>query len=447
MADVVDLSNAPSPRKESITEGRLAVQFVNKHGEDFLYCHGHGAWFRFDGSIWRKQDTPIAFHLMRELGVEMSAYASNKVSLQKASFVRAAELFAKSVPELSMTAPEWDTDLFLLGTPGGTVDLKTGKLRRSRTEDRITKSTAVTPSDDAICPTWLRFMAEATNNDHGLIRFLQQICGYALTGDISEQMLFFIFGEGGNGKGTFLGNLASIMADYAITAPMEALESHKTSQHTTDLAMMRGARLVSASETQEGVAWDEKRIKALTGGDKITARLMHKDNMTFTPQLTLVVIGNHEPTLRTVDKAIQRRFNMIPFTHEPKRVDTQLEGKLQAEWPAILQWMIEGCLDWQKNGFVRPARVIEETERYFEEQDTFGQWLRESCDVDQTNDHMTESSSILFASWAKFAIGSGLSPGTAKTFAPNMKRRKFKSQRFGTGVRWKGIGLRGPSIV
>lgn len=445
MADPIPLT--PNAKAPSISENRLAVMFVNQYAGEFLYCHSHKAWFRFDGAIWRKQETPIAFHLMRELGVETSGWASNKASLQKASFIRAAESLALAEPILSMTANEWDQDLFLLGTPGGTVDLKTGKLRKPRVSDHITKSTAVTPSSTMDCPVWEKFLLEATNNDSGLIRFLRQICGYALTGDISEQMLFFIFGEGGNGKGTFLGNLENIMADYAETAPMEALESHKFSQHTTDLAMMRGARLVSASETQEGVAWDEKRIKALTGGDKITARLMHKDNMTFTPQLTLIVIGNHEPTLKTVDKAIQRRFNMIPFTFEPKQVDKRLEEKLKAEWPAILNWMIQGCLDWQKYGFVRPESVINETQRYFDEQDTIGEWMRETCEVDQTSQLLSESSSILFASWARYAVANGISPGNTKTFKPAMKRRGFKSQRLGKGVRFHGIQLRSGDLV
>ena len=412
----------------------MARNFVNHYSDEFLFCHDHGSWFRFDGSIWRRRRTPIAFHMMRELIMEMSANARNKSSMQKAAYCRASESYAKSDPVLSMTAEEWDTDIFLLGTPDGTVDLRTGVLRQSHVADRITKSTSVTPDPDMICTTWLRFLDEATGNDADLIRFLQQICGYALTGDISEQMLFFIFGAGGNGKGTFLGTLQAIMGDYSVVAPMEALENQKFSQHTTDLAMMRGARLVSASETEEGRGWNENRIKALTGGDRITARFMHKDNITFTPQLTLLVIGNHQPTLKTVDKAIQRRFNMIPFTIEPPEVDKGLDQKLQAEWPAILKWMIDGCLDWRKNGFMRPARVIAETQKYFEEQDVIGEWLREFCDTDPENEYLCEKSSVLFASWSKFAVANGVDPGSTKTFKPTMARLGFNAKRSKDGV-------------
>lgn len=372
--------------------------------------------------------------MMRELIGELSVNAKNKLSMQKASYCRAAESYAKADPILSMTAEEWDRDIYLLGTPNGTVDLRTGVLRPSLVEDRITKSTAVVPDSDDACPVWLRFLREATGNDAELILFLQQICGYALTGDVSEQMLFFIFGAGGNGKGTFLRNLQSIMGGYSEVASMDALENQRFAQHTTDLAMMRGARLVSASETEEGKGWNENRIKALTGGDRITARFMHKDNITFTPQLTLLVIGNHQPTLKTVDKAIQRRFNMIPFTIEPKVVDKDLDQKLEAEWPAILHWMIEGCLHWQKHGFIRPARVIAETQKYFEEQDVIGEWLREFCETDPENEHLCEKSSVLFASWSKFAVANGVEPGSTKTFKPTMQRLGFNAKRSKDGV-------------
>jgi len=441
MADPIQLE-PNTPRAESVTEDRVARVFTQEYGRQFLYCHDHGAWFMFDGSVWKQQRTPMAFHMMRELVERMSLGARNKIGMQKKAYCLAAEGFARADPVLSMTAEDWDTDIFLMGTPDGTVDLHTGKVRASDVADRITKSAAVVPEDFEDCPNWHKFLREATGDDDEMILFLKQICGYALTGDISEQMLFFIFGPGGNGKGTFLSTLQAIMGDYSVVAPMEALENQRFAQHTTDLAMMRGARLVSASETEEGRGWNENRIKALTGGDRITARFMHKDNITFTPQLTLVVIGNHKPLLRTVDKAIQRRFNMIPFTVQPKTIDKHLDEKLKAEWPGILRWMINGCLDWQNHGFTKPSRVLMETQKYFEEQDIIGEWLKECCTVEMGNDHLMESSSILFASWSKFAIANGISPGNTKTFKPALLARGFEDKRLGVGMFFKCIELK-----
>jgi putative DNA primase/helicase len=162
---------------------------------------------------------------------------------------------------------------------------------------------------------------------------------------------------------------------------MTTFTASKYDQHTTDLAMLRGARIVTASETEEGRAWAEARIKALTGGDRITARFMRQDNFQYDPQFKLTIIGNYKPILRNVDDATRRRINMIPFLLKPAVVDKDLEAKLMAEAPAILQWMIEGCLDWQEHGLIRPNVVNTATSDYFADEDVFGQWLEECCDV------------------------------------------------------------------
>ena len=178
---------------------------------------------------------------------------------------------------------------------------------------------------------------------------------------------------------------------------METFTASKFDRHPTELAMLRGARMVTASETEEGRSWAESRIKQLTGGDPVTARFMQKDFFTFRPNFKLTIIGNHKPLLRNVDEAARRRFNLIPFTRTPANVDKQLGEKLKREWPGILRWMIEGCLDWQANGLVRPESVIRATESYFEDQDLMGQWLAEACDAEPGNNYKWETTATLFA--------------------------------------------------
>jgi putative DNA primase/helicase len=163
--------------------------------------------------------------------------------------------------------------------------------------------------------------------------------------------------------------LIRFLADYAQTAAMDTFTASKGDRHPTDLAMLRGARLVTASETEEGRAWAESRIKQMTGGDPVTARFMRQDFFTYQPQFKLMIVGNHKPVLQNVDDAARRRFNLVPFTRKPERPDRELEGKLKAEWPGILRWMIDGCLDWLQNGLVRPAAVQAATAAYFDEQD------------------------------------------------------------------------------
>jgi putative DNA primase/helicase len=326
------------------------------------------------------------------------------VTLAKAATAAAVERFAQSDPTLAVTSSIWDNDPFLLGTPDGTLDLRTGILRAPNPQDFITSLTAVTPAPQATCPLWLNFLAEATGRDEGLIRFLQQWCGYCLTGDTREHALLFAHGPGGNGKGVFLNTVSRIMGDYARTAAMETFTASATDKHPTDLAMLRGARLVTASETEEGRAWAESRIKQMTGGDPIAARFMRQDFFEYVPNFKLTIIGNHKPVLRNVDEAARRRFNMVPFLFKPQKVDRQLEMKLRAEWPGILRWMIDGCLDWQKHGLIRPPVVINATAEYFSEQDTVSQWVEDCCTL---GPRQSDTLKTLFKSWSGYAFANG----------------------------------------
>jgi len=193
--------------------------------------------------------------------------------------------------------------------------------------------------------------------------------------------------------------------------------------------------MVSAAETEEGRAWAETRIKELTGGDKIAARFMRQDFFEFTPQFKLVLIGNHKPTLRNVDEATRRRFNIVPFIQRPVKPDKQLEHKLRAEWPGILRWMIVGCLEWQRHGLIRPSVVIEATNEYFSEQDVIRQWTEECCDTGRRS--LSDTTANLFKSWSLYAIEAGERPGTQKWFTQSLVRLGFERTRDPIGHRNK----------
>lgn len=434
--------------RATVSQDLAAREFAERYGGRMAFCHDHGKWFEYDGNIWRMCRTPVAFQYIRELSRQLSASAPGGAKLQEARFSSAVETFAKADPVFRRTADYWDSDPFLLGTPTGTVDLSTGRLRLSMQSDNITKATAVAPDEFEDCMLWHRFLEEATGGDEGMQRFLQQIAGYALTGDISEQSLFFIHGPGGAGKGVFINTLKHIMADYAKTAGMEAFAARKSSGHPTDLAGLRGARLVTASETEDGAAWDEARIKQLTGGEAISARFMRQDFFEYMPQFTLLIIGNHQPALRTVDEAMRRRFNIIPFVRIPTKPDTHLERKLRLEWPGILRWMINGCTDWLENGLVRPQSVLDATEDYFDEQNTIQQWIERDCHTELGNYYLQESTSALFESWSKFAKASGIAPGSAKSFKPALQRLGYNYHRSPSiGRCFQQITLRHPGIL
>jgi putative DNA primase/helicase len=439
---VVSEASPKERATELVTEDSAAQAFVQGHGGELRYCHDAKAWYRWNGALWQQERKPEAFARVREFVRIRCENESDRVrySSSRKSFVAAVEKFARTDPAIAVTAEAWDADPFLLGTPGGTVDLKTGHLRRPDRGDYITRTTAVAPAEEATCPLWRTFLDEVTAGDREVMRFLQQFLGYSLTGDIREHALIFGCGPGGNGKGVFVNTFRRILGDSAVAAPMDTFTSSKSERHPTDLAMLKGARFVTASETEKGRPWAEARIKQLAGGDPITARFMRRDFFTFQPQLKLFFIGNHRPVLRSTDDSMRRRFNIVPFTFKPGCLDLQLEEKLRAEWPGIFRWAIDGCLDWQANGLVRPDCVTAATTAYFDEQDLVGQWLQEECDVE-----LGSRSPIgnLFASWSAYAKAAGESPGSIKGLSEELQRRGFERAKGSKGVRiFQGLRLK-----
>jgi putative DNA primase/helicase len=259
-----------------------------------------------------------------------------------------------------------------------TVDLSTGTERPSDPKDRITKISAVRAADPGTPhPMWDAFLKRVTNDNQDLIGFLQRFLGYCMTGDTFEHVLLFLYGTGANGKGVFVNTIIGIMNDYAVVAPMELFMASKHDRHPTEIAKLRGARLVAAQETEKGRRWDETKIKALTSEDKLTGRFMRQDFFDFKPTHKLIITGNHKPSLRSVDEAIRRRFLLVPFTVTipPKERDPKLAEKLRPEWPAILRWMIDGSLEWHRGGLTVPDVVRTATDSYFDDQDTMAQWI------------------------------------------------------------------------
>ncbi len=409
-----------------------------------------GRWLIWDGRRWRFDETLHAFDLARAICREAAAECDKpNVSkiLASGKTVAAVDRLAKADRRLAATTDQWDADLWLLNTPGGTIDLRTGELRAHDPADYCTHMTAVAPG--GACPGWQEFLSRVTGGDGELQSFLRRVAGYALTGSTAEHALFFLFGTGANGKSVFLSTIAGILADYHRTAAIETFVASAVERHPTDLASLRGARLVTATETEEGRRWAEARIKTLTGGDTIAARFMRQDYFEFVPQFKLVIAGNHKPGLRSVDEAMRRRLNLIPFTVTipPEERDKELVEKLRAEWPGILQWMIDGCLDWQRRdgqrpvGLAAPKVVTDATADYLAEEDAVSSWIEERCERDP---QAWEKTTDLFQSWRFWAERSGEFVGSSKALHQKLKDRGFEPKRTKTAKGFKGLRLNTP---
>ena len=437
----VEIHDSEVVRPPEFTDEALALQFAERQKDRLRYTAKWGAWSIWNRSRWAFDETLEAFDIARAVCRESAAGCNDKrlrTTLASAKTVAAVEKLAKSDRRLAARVDQWDSDALLLNTPSGVVDLRDGRVRAARPEDYITKSTAVPLGGN--CPLWCAFIERITGNDTGLGDFLRRFIGYAATGLTKEHALFFGHGTGSNGKSVFTTTIASVLGDYHRTAPIETFTESISERHPTELAGLRGARLVTAVETEEGRRWQEAKLKALTGGDKIAARFMRQDFFEYVPQFKVFVAGNHKPTLRTVDEAIKRRFRLIPFavTIPPEERDPDLTEKLKAEWPGILRWIVDGCLEWQCDGLTAPDVVTKATAAYLEGEDAISAWMTERC---QTDSAAWGKSSELFGSWKVWAERAGEPASTMRRFAHNLEARGFQPERRHIGRGFAGIQL------
>lgn len=414
-------------RPPDFTDEALALRFAAEHAKHLRYVAAWSKWLIWDGKRWQPDDTLRAFDHAREVCREESAQCDEKKfarAIASAPTVAAVVTLARADRRLAATIDQWDTGAWLLNTPAGVIDLQTGKCRPHRPNDYFTKLTGVAPDASCPTPTWLKFLDRITASNAEVINFLRRVAGYSLTGITREQALFFLYGGGANGKSTFLDALIAAAGDYHRTAPIETFTVATGERHPTDLAGLRGARLVTAVETEEGRQWAESKIKALTGGDKIAARFMRQDFFEFVPQFKLLIAGNHKPGLKSVDEAIRRRIYLVPFsiTIPPAERDKNLSERLKAELSGILAWMIQGCLDWQQKGLAPPTAVTAATEAYLEAEDATAAWIVECCKCDGT---AWERTAALFASWSTWADKTGEIAGSQRRFAERLEMRGF----------------------
>lgn len=428
-----EVERAGAERAVAVSDDALALRFTERHAGDLLHVAEWGKWLRWDGTRWAPDRTLAVLDMARKVCREGIAEAGGERGLA-AQKVFAVVQLARSDRRHAQEGAAFDADPWLLNTPDGVVDLRTGTMRKHTKADLMTKIAGAAPAGE--CPRWLAFLAEVFQGDLEVIEYVQRWAGYMLTGLTGEHAFLFLLGPGGNGKGVIVATLSAALGDYATTAPMETFMQAQGERHPTDLAGLRGARLVVAQETEAGRALAEARIKALTGGDRISARFMRGDFFEFQPAFKLLMVGNHRPVIRSPDEAMRRRLHLLPMTFRPSHPNPDLPAALREELPGILAWAVAGCLAWQRDGLGMPALVRDATAEYFAEQDLITQWLAERCEARRD---ATEASSALFRDWTAWAQARGEAPGSNKAFSAALER--LHAKRKGSHGRMEFVGL------
>ncbi len=437
---------------KTLGEADIADRFVDLHGETMRYVSSWNRWMFYEGNAWHSEKTDYAYSCVRQIMKEV--IDQNRANLKpqeirdlkKTSYRNAAVTAARADRRIAATADQWDKDIYLLNTPNETIDLKTGELRPHNPEDYLTNQTTVGVSS-AQCPKWRQFLQQITLGDTDYMNYLQRLAGYCLTGSTREQSLFFLFGSGRNGKGVFIDTLAYLLGEgYRKTAASKTFTVQHNEEHSTVIAHLRGARLVTASEIEPGKRWAESRIKELTGEDRIAARFTGCDVFEFQPQCTILISANNKPKISNVDPAIRDRIKILPFMADftnPLHQNKNLREELKAEAGAILWWAVQGAVEWYRNGLNTPKVVLDHTVNYLDSEDHEGRWIKENI----VRDFKAETTLIdLYSNWQTFAIEHQTDAKKSRDLSERLERENYiKGKQPGTKrTIFKGIRIRTP---
>jgi putative DNA primase/helicase len=441
---------------EALTDMGNARRLILQHGQDLRYCAPMGGWFVWAGCRWAKDDTGGVMRLAKdtvrrildEAAVELDDdrrknVANHGIRSQSEPRLRAMIKLAETEPEIVVRPDDLDADPNLFNVRNGTIDTRTGELRPHDRNDLITKMSPVEYNPDAKGPTWERFLA-VVMPDVASRGYLWRAVGSALVGISIDQVLFLLHGGGANGKTTFVEMIRCVFGDYAAATDIATfMTSRADAGIRNDLARLRAARFVSAAELPPGSQFNESIVKQVTGGDKITVRYLYAEYFEYTPAFTVFLVVNQRPEVRGTDEAIWRRIRPVPFnvTIPANERDPHLIDRLRDEAPAILAWMVRGCLEWRANGLGEAPAVVEATADYRQEMDAFGQFLS-TCTID-AEDTFTATSTLLdaYEGWRKH---NGADPLSAKALARSLRSRGYKPDQLKHGERtrgWRGLGL------
>lgn len=441
---VPDDQDLPQP----LSEQALAAEWVKQYGEDWRYVQAWGKWYEWNGRIWAQVEGNRHFDLAAAVNRQALSWPeAAKISddqrrkLCSARIAASTLSFVKADPKIEAYTTHWNADPWKLATPEGVIDLKTGKMVEAAREQYCTKSTSVAPSDDGEPTVWFSCLSRWFGEDQALIDYAQLFAGYCATGDTSEKMFLFIYGNADTGKTTFVEVLMAILNDYAQSASMDTFSESKQERHTTELAELAGARFVSAAETQEGRRWNQARINQLTGKDRVRARYMRQDNFEYTPQFKLLVYGNYAPHVKSVDDALRRRLHILPFSYPIPREeqDASLDAKLRAEYPQILAWIIQGCLKWQQSGLTMPEVMQNAVDNYMDAEDSFGEWLKECTERDP---QAFSPGPDTFKSYRRWCDANGEHAIGRKRFSQQLQHRGFERGQFNAQRGFKALRIK-----
>jgi putative DNA primase/helicase len=382
---------------------RIGRHFAHDNAGQFCFDHTAGKWMCWTGLRWQIDETELTLDRMMSFTHRMRMLdPPSRRALGGVGFNKACLEVAAADRSMARRGVDFNTDPHLVGTPTGYVDLDTGIHHPPDPTRMISMVTGVSPTDEANCPKWKAFLTWACGDDDDLVIYLQKFFGYCLSGLMHEEVMTFLYGPGGNGKGVMLSTIGRVMGDYYLSTPATTFMASRHQEHATELARLQHRRLVSASETNEDDKWNMARIKEITGNENpISARFMRQDFFEFWPVCKLLIIGNNKPVIDDVDPAIGRRMRMIEFMRTPSQINRHLKDDMHGEFGGVLRWMIDGFQRYRDEGLEPPETVRRASQTYLGDQDVVQQFINDWLEFGQKHVLLNGDMGMALAIWGK----------------------------------------------
>jgi putative DNA primase/helicase len=437
--------------QQDMTELRMSERLVERFGGDLRYCNALGGWHIWTGTHWALDEKRAARERAKDIARQIAHEAAEAADLElfraakragSSAGVSAILDLASSVPGVVFAASESNRDPWALNCTNGTLDLRTGVLRKHDRAEVITRCCPVAYDPNAKAPFFEKFLEEI-QPDPEVRSYLSRLLGYAANGVVREHILGVLWGTGQNGKSVLADCCAAALGDYARPGPTSLIVVSKSSEpHPGDVATCAGSRLVLVHETKRGAEFDSSKVKLLTGGDLLTARFMRQDFFVFSPSHTLVMLTNYKPQADGADAALWRRVQLVPFdvVIPDERKDTMLKERIvDNELAGVLRWLVAGGLEWQRIGLCPPKIVREQTEQYRSGEDSVSTFLEERCN---RAPGLKQPAGPLYAAYKAWCGDSGARAMRSNDFGAELSGRGIEKTRTSNGAIYHGIGLR-----
>jgi len=412
---------------------RLAAAYTGK----LLYVKGIG-WHYRDGKRWaedaRGHAERAVVKVLRDAILEGTDTGNKKLranaqKCESSGAVAGVLTLASKMEEFAKTVDDMDPYPWLINCENGTLNLHTRELQPHDPADWITKITQGAYDPDADQTVWLGFLKQIMP-DQKEREYLQKVIGQSAYGAVREHLFPVLTGVGANGKGTCYGALVFAFGDYAAVIKPDLLMVSRNGSSGPEMMVLRGARLVVASELGKDKVLDDALMKRLTGGDELTARHLYQKPVSWKPTHQLLYVTNYKPRTAGDDDAVWRRMKVVPFDVvilEADR-DPELGEMLTLHASAILTWAIQGYFDYKDHGMREPASVKEATDAYQHESDPVARFVEDRCEKGRGLQDMMAN---LYLEWERWCQDDRCEPGSKRAFGAALEKRGYRGDKVG----------------